>query len=89
MPTSVPLGGVPEIVGADVTVIEKAASEALAAPSATLMTMPVYVPTLAAVGVPLSCPVVELKVAQAGMPVMEKDRVPPAESEALGWNEYA
>jgi hypothetical protein len=45
------------------------------------------VPTLAAVGVPESCPVLVLKVAQAGRPTIEKVRVPPAASEALGWNE--
>jgi hypothetical protein len=37
----VPLPGIPEMVGAEVTVIEKAGSEALCEPSATLMTMPV------------------------------------------------
>ncbi len=87
MPISVPLDGVPEIVGAEVTVMEKAGKDALDAPSATLITIPVYVPTFAAVGVPLSWPVVVLKVAQDGLPVMENVSVPPAASEALGWNE--
>jgi hypothetical protein len=75
------------MVGAEVTVIENAGSEALDAPSATLITIPVYVPTLAAVGVPESCPVVVLNVAHAGWPTIENVRVPPAASEALGWNE--
>ena len=82
-----PLLGVPDIVGPAVTVMENAGSEALDAPSATLMTMPVYVPTFAALGVPESWPVVLSKVAHAGFPAMEKVSVPPAASEALGWNE--
>jgi hypothetical protein len=40
------------MVGAEVTVMENVGSEALDAPSDTLITMPLYVPTLAAVGVP-------------------------------------
>jgi len=75
------------MVGPAVTVMENAGNEALDAPSATLMTMPVYVPTLAAVGVPESWPVVLSKAAHAGLPAMEKVSVPPAASEALGWNE--
>jgi hypothetical protein len=79
--------GEPEIVGPVVTVIENAGSEALAAPSATLIRMPAVVPTFAAAGVPDSCPVVLLKVAHDGLFTMENVRVPPAASEALGWNE--
>jgi hypothetical protein len=45
------------------------------------------VPTLAAVGVPESWPVLLLKVAHAGWPTIENVRVPPAASVALGWNE--
>jgi hypothetical protein len=41
LPTSVPLAGVPEIVGPEVTVMENAGREALDAPSATRITMPV------------------------------------------------
>jgi hypothetical protein len=41
LPISVPPAGVPEMVGAEVTVMENAGSEALEAPSATLITMPV------------------------------------------------
>jgi hypothetical protein len=87
LPTSVPLAGVPEIVGPEVTVMAKAGSEALDVPSDTLITMPVYVPAFAAVGVPLSWPVVLSKVAHAGLLAMEKVSVPPAASAALGWNE--
>ena len=46
------------------TVIEKAASETELVPSLTEMTMPELVP--AAVGVPVSAPVVLLKLAQEG-----------------------
>jgi hypothetical protein len=70
-----------------VTVRENAGNEALDPPSATLITMPVDVPTFAAVGVPESCPVVLSKLAHAGLPTMEKLSVPPAASDALGWNE--
>jgi hypothetical protein len=45
-----------------------------------------YVPTLASVGVPVSCPVLLLKAAQAGMFVMEKVKVAPSASEAVGVN---
>ena len=75
------------MVGAEVTVIENAGSEALDAPSATLIAIPVYVPTLAAPGVPLSRPVALSNVAHEGLPAMEKVSVPPAASEALGWKE--
>ena len=84
-----PLPGVPEMVGAEVTVIEKGGSEALEGPSATLITMPAYVPAFAAVGLPESRPVLVSNVAHEGLPAMENVRVPPAASEALGWNEYA
>jgi hypothetical protein len=67
--------------------MEKAGSDALAVPSLTPITMPVYVPTLAAVGAPLNLPVAGLNVAHAGLPAIEKVSVPPAASEALGWNE--
>jgi hypothetical protein len=81
------VAGEPEIVGPVVTVIAKAGSEALAAPSATLITIPAVVPAFAAVGVPDSWPVVLLNVAHDGLFTMENVRVPPAASEALGWNE--
>ena len=50
------------------------------------MPMLVYLP--AAVGVPDSCPVLVLKVAQAGLPVIVKAGVLPSESLAVGVNEY-
>jgi hypothetical protein len=46
-----------------------------------------YVPTLLAVGMPDSCPVVLTKVAHGGWFVMEKTSVRPWESVALGANE--
>ena len=45
------------------------------------------VPTFAAAGVPESRPVVVSNVAHDGLPAMANVRVPPAASEALGWNE--
>src|SRR5204863_9374961 len=47
------------------------------------------VPTLGAVGVPCSRPVVVLKEAHVGRFVMLKVSVPPSASLAVGWNEYA
>jgi hypothetical protein len=86
LPTPSLVGGFPEIVGPeDVTVIEKAGSDAEADPSLTLITMPEVVPTFAAPGVPLKSPVILLNVAQDGRPVMENTRGPaPAGSLALG-----
>jgi hypothetical protein len=66
--------GVPLIRGAlcatESTTIAKAGSAALSRPSDTLIRMPECVPTFVAAGVPVSCPVVELKFAQAGLPVI-------------------
>ena len=45
-------------------------------------------PTLPAAGVPLSCPVAMLKVAQGGRFVIENDSVWPAGPLAVGVNEY-
>jgi hypothetical protein len=42
---------------------------------------------MAAVGVPYSLPVLELKLAQDGLPAMEKVRVLPSGSDALGVKE--
>jgi len=47
------------------------------------------VPTLPAAGVPLSCPVAMLKVAQGGRFVIENDSVLPDGSVVVGVNEYA
>ncbi len=62
--------GVPPIVGvafAAITVIEKAGKEAAETLSDTLMAMSVYVPSSPGCGVPESCPVDELNVAQPGL----------------------
>jgi hypothetical protein len=86
------VAGVPEIVGPeapDTTVIVKAGREALATPSLTLMTIPGSVPTSDAAGVPLSCPLAMLKLAHAGLLLIEKVRPLPAGSLAVGANEYA
>jgi hypothetical protein len=86
--------GVPEILVADevaapATVIEKLWREARPWLSLTLITIPPYVPTSAATGVPLSWPVVTLNVAHDGLPVIAKVSAYPAASEALGWKRYA
>jgi hypothetical protein len=70
-----------------VTWIANAGSEALALPSLTLITIPEVIPTLDAVGVPLSCPVATLNTAHDGLFAMEYESVPPEGSEALGVNE--
>jgi len=64
------------------------ASEALAEPSLTLMTMPVVVPTSPAPGVPASKPVAVLNVAHAGRFAMLNVNVLPSGSLAVGRNEY-
>ena len=74
--------------GTGLTTIENAASCALPpCPSLTPMPMFANVPTLAAVGVPCSRPVVVLNVAQLGLFAMLNVSVPPSESLAVGWNE--
>ena len=50
------------------------------------MPMLMYLP--AVVGVPDSCPVLLLKLAQAGLPEIVKAGVLPSESLAVGVNEY-
>jgi len=66
------------------TAIVKVGSDAVATPSVTLMTIPVLAPTSPAPGVPVSWPVVELKVAQAGLLVMENVSPVAEASETLG-----
>ena len=89
-PTATLVAGVPEITGAVfVTAIENAASETVACPSLTLITMPFVVPMWAAVGVPCKEPVVVLNVAHAGVVLMLNVSVVPAfGSLAVGVNEY-
>jgi hypothetical protein len=64
-------------VGPACTVIVNAASDAEAVPLLTEIVMLAYVPTLAAVGVPDSWPVVVLNDAQEGMFAIEKVSDPP------------
>ena len=73
---------VPELLAA--TVIAKPGSDAVDVPSETLITMLLYVP--AAVGVPLSAPVVVLKLAQLGLFWMLKLSVAPAAALVVGVN---
>ena len=91
-PTVVVAGGVPEIVGgwfgAALMVIVNAGSEALAEPSLTPIAMLENAPTFAAPGVPDSCPVVVLNVAQLGRFAIVNVSVPPSGSLAVGVNEY-
>jgi len=88
VPVVAVVAGVPEIVGARfgcVTTIENDAREADACPSLTLIAIPANVP--AAVGVPDSCPVVVLKVAQAGLlATLNVSVVPVSGSLAVGVN---
>src|SRR2546423_134925 len=64
-----------------------AGSAALEVPSLTLIMMFEYVPTLAAVGVPLSCPVLLLKAAHEGWLLIEKVSVLPLGSVVGGVRE--
>jgi hypothetical protein len=76
--------GLPEIVRGATTVIENAASATVDCPSLTRIWTLANVPTLADVGVPVSCPVRVLKLAQSGMLAIEKVRASPSGSEAVG-----
>ena len=80
------LDGDPLIVGPGraATVIEKAGRDAVFVPSLTEMVMPEYTPTFEAVGVPESCPVLLLNVAQTGRPEIEKVRAEPLGCVAVG-----
>ena len=72
------VAGVPEIIGASlmsVTLILKAGSAALNSPSLTRITIPSVVPTSLLLGVPMSAPVVVLKLAQLGLLLMLNVRV--------------
>ena len=64
-----------------------AGSAALEVPSLTLIMMFEYVPTLAAVGVPLSWPVLVLKAAHEGWLAIEKVSVLPLGSVVVGVKE--
>jgi tRNA A37 threonylcarbamoyladenosine synthetase subunit TsaC/SUA5/YrdC len=77
---AVPVPGIPVAV----TVMLNAGSEALAVPSATVITIPEVVPASLTAGVPDNWPVLVLKVAQAGACAIEKVSAPPSEALALG-----
>jgi hypothetical protein len=64
--------------------MSNAGSSAVSLPSLTRMTMSTCTPSAAAVGVPESRPVVELKDAQGGLLVMLKLSVAPSGSDAAG-----
>jgi hypothetical protein len=91
VPAVADVGGVPETVGGwlggGVTWIAKAASDAVALPSLTEITMLEEVPTFADVGVPVRDPVPLLKAAHAGLFAMVKLRVSLSTSDATGVNE--
>ena len=70
------------------TTILNAGREAVAVPSATVITMPVVVPTSVSFGLPDSWPVCALKAAQAGAFVMEYVSVPLSVSLAVGVKLY-
>jgi hypothetical protein len=72
------------VPAAAVTWIENAASEVLSVPSLTLMTIPEYVPTWPEVGVPVSAPVLLLRLAHDGRLVAEKVSVLPLAPPAVG-----
>jgi len=71
------------------TAIEKEGRAALEEPSLTEITMPEYVPTFAAVGVPDSMPLVVLNVAQVGLFCTLKLNAPPLGSLVDGVKLYA
>lgn len=65
-----------------------AGSAAFTMPSLTLMPIFEYVPTAAAVGVPLNRPLVALKFAQEGLLRIEKTSILALESVVVGVKEY-
>src|SRR5687768_10286415 len=92
-PSVFSVGGVQLIVAEPfataVTVIEKAARDAVALPSLTEITMPDVVPASLASGVPESVPAVVLNDAQAGLFVMLNVSASPSPSDAIGVKLYA
>ena len=79
---------VAEPVATACTVKLNAASDALASPSLTLMTMPLVVPTCCAAGVPDSRPVAVSNDAQAGGFAMLNVNGSPSASLAVGVKTY-
>ena len=72
------------VVGAIMAVMLKEGREAYAFPSLTLIMTPLVVPMSALLGVPVSAPVLVLKLAQTGWLVMLNVRVSPSASLAVG-----
>ena len=72
------------VAGVAVTVMLNAASEALAAPSAAVMTIFSVVPVSVIFGLPESRPVVVSKLAHDGGFWIENASLPPSESLAVG-----
>jgi hypothetical protein len=70
------------------TLMLNAAREAVAEPSATVITIPELVPTSVSLGLPESCPVCALKVVQEGAFAMEYVIEPPSVSLAVGVKLY-
>jgi hypothetical protein len=86
VPAATVVGGLPEIVSGATTLIAKGASVAVVLVSLTLIWMFAKVPMLVLVGVPLNCPVLLLKFAQAGLFAIVKVRGSWSGSEAVGVN---
>src|SRR5512138_1394323 len=93
-PATTDTAGVPEIVGGPfvpddvlLTVRSKAGNSVCCLPSDTQMTTPRYTPTFALVGVPLSCPVLVLNIAQTGLASTPKISGSPSGSVAAGVKE--
>lgn len=90
LPIVAEVEGEPEMVGAtfevDVARIENVDKEDVLTPSLTLIEMEFHKPT--ALGVPESCPVEELKLAQEGLFAMEYVSVLPSGSAAVGRKLY-
>ena len=90
VPTFALVDGVPAIAGAwfvvllVLTLIEKAGKLTVLLPSVVLITMLEYVPTCELEGVPLSRPVLLLKLAQLGLFEIKKMSGSPFESLAVG-----
>jgi hypothetical protein len=79
---------VTEPVAVPTTWMLKGANVVVVVPSLTLMVMVEYMPTSAAVGVPVKPPVVVLNASHAGRFKIEKVNASPFGSVALGKNAY-
>jgi len=94
VPTLIDSNGAPEITGGrfvpvlPFTVMLNAGSVTRLVPSLTPITMPLYAPTWAVVGVPDRRPVVVLNAAHEGLFCTEYVSVAPSGSDAVGWKVY-